>query len=246
MADNNIPVSGTSNPYVQQYYTVEANDKNTLTMTDYFKLLAAQLANQDMTNPMENSEMMNQMVQMGMMQAITAMTDSMEASMATTAQTYAASLIGQEVTVMVTEESPSGVETPTGVKYGKVEYVSFVNGDAKFKLEGDKKEYSMSYLVGVGKIPDPFVTDVEIEGDKDDEKDPVEGTEGTEGTEGAGGTTEEKPGETTEGTGNTTDVPGEDGAGAAGGTGTEANGGEAGEPTEGAQEGAAAAAGVTQ
>ncbi|MCI8418011.1 MAG: flagellar hook capping protein [Lachnospiraceae bacterium] len=247
MADNNIPVSsGTSNPYVQQYYTVEANDKNTLTMTDYFKLLAAQLANQDMTNPMENSEMMNQMVQMGMMQAITAMTDSMEASMATTAQTYAASLIGQEVTVMVTEESASGVETPTGVKYGKVEYVSFVNGDAKFKLEGDKKEYSMSYLVGVGKIPDPFVTDVEIEGDKDDEKDPVEGTEGTEGTEGAGGTTEEKPGETTEGTGNTTDVPGEAGTGAAGSTGTEANGGEAGEPTEGAQEGAAAAAGVTQ
>lgn len=247
MADNNIPVSsGTSNPYVQQYYTVEANDKNTLTMTDYFKLLAAQLANQDMTNPMENSEMMNQMVQMGMMQAITAMTDSMEASMATTAQTYAASLIGQEVTVMVTEESASGVETPTGVKYGKVEYVSFVNGDAKFKLEGDKKEYSMSYLVGVGKIPDPFVPNVEIEGDKDDEKDPVEGTEGTEGTEGAGGTTEEKPGETTEGTGNTTDVPGEAGAGAAGSTGTEANGGEAGEPTEGAQEGAAAAAGVTQ
>ncbi len=247
MADNKITVSGTTNPYIQQTYTVEANDKNTLSMTDYFKLLAAQLANQDMTNPMENSEMMNQMVQMGMMQAITAMTDSMEASTATTAQTYAASLIGQEVTVMVTEESASGVETPTGVKYGKVEYVSFVNGDAKFKLEGDKKEYSMSYLVGVGKIPDPFVTDVEINGDKEEEKDPVEGAEGTEG---AGGTTEEKPGEatgdTTEGTGNTTEVPGETGAGAAGGTETDTTGGEAGEPTEGAEEGAAAASGITQ
>ena len=63
----------------------------------YFKLLAAQLANQDMTNPMDNSEMMAQMVQMGMMQAMNAMTESMEANTATTAQTYAGSLLGQDV-----------------------------------------------------------------------------------------------------------------------------------------------------
>ena len=32
MADNKITVSGTTNPYIQQTYTVEANDKNTLSI----------------------------------------------------------------------------------------------------------------------------------------------------------------------------------------------------------------------
>ena len=191
MAD--ITVSGTTDPNNYQSYTVEVNDKNTLTMTDYFQLLAAQLQNQDVTNPMDNSEMMAQMVQMGMMQAMNAMTESMEANTATTAQTYAGSLLGQDVTVMVTE-TIGAVEVPTGVKYGKVEYVSFVNGNPMFKLEGDEKEYTMSYLVGVGKIPDPFADkedgseeDVEgsdkVEGDTDDSKEPGNTTEGTEGTE---------------------------------------------------------------
>ena len=116
MADNVTSVSGTSNAYEFQNYTVESNDKNTLSMTDFFKLLATQLQNQDTTNPMETSEMMAQLTQMGMMQAMSSMTDAMEASTATTTQTYAGSLLGQEVTVMVTEEV-GGVEIPTGVKY---------------------------------------------------------------------------------------------------------------------------------
>lgn len=180
MANIDIPsVSGTSNPYGIQSYTPESNDKNTLTITDYFKLLAAQLQNQDMSNPMDNSEMMAQMTQMAMVQSLTAMTSSIEASTATTTQTYAASLIGQEVTVMITEESTFGKEVPVGVKYGKVEYVSFVNGVPTFKIEGDDKTYTMSYMVGVGKIPDPFA---EKEEDSDSGED-AGGTEGTEGTE---------------------------------------------------------------
>ena len=190
MAD--ITISGSNDPYTIQSYTAEANDKNTLDMVDYFKLLAAQLQNQDMTNPMDNSEMMAQMIQMGMMQAMTSMTDATEAATATTTQTYAASLIGQEVTVMVTEESTTGVQVPVGVRYAKVEYVSFVNGIPKFKLEGDSKEYEMSYLVGVGKCKDPFAKPEED--DKDDDK--VEGSEGSDSGEDAGTTTgpEEVPG----------------------------------------------------
>ena len=185
MAD--ITISGSNDPYTIQSYTAEANDKNTLDMVDYFKLLAAQLQNQDMTNPMDNSEMMAQMIQMGMMQAMTSMTDATEAATATTTQTYAASLIGQEVTVMVTEESTTGVQVPVGVRYAKVEYVSFTNGNPSIKVEGDKKEYPLSYVLGIGKIPNPYENDGEDLGDKDDagEGDKTEGTEGTkpEGTE---------------------------------------------------------------
>lgn len=210
---SDITISGTNNPYIVQNYTAESNDKNTLDMVDYFKLLATQLQNQDMTNPMDNSEMMAQMIQMGMMQAMTSMTDATEAATATTTQTYAASLIGQEVTMIVTEESTTGVEVPIGVKYAKVEYVSFVNGIPKIKLEGDTKEYEMSYLVGVGKCKDPFAKPEE--GEEDEDGDKVEGpdgdnsgdgegsTGGTEGVPGAGGT------EGSEGTGDGSSTEGD-------------------------------------
>ena len=59
MADN-LSVSGTTNPYGTQSYTASSNDKNTITMTGFFQLLATQLQNQDMTNPMDNSEIMAQ------------------------------------------------------------------------------------------------------------------------------------------------------------------------------------------
>ena len=69
MADS-LGVSGTNNPYITQTYSASSNEKNTLTIESYFKLLAAQLQNQDMTNPMSNSEMMNQMTQMNQAQLL--------------------------------------------------------------------------------------------------------------------------------------------------------------------------------
>lgn len=248
MAD--ITVSGTTDAYNYQSYTVESNEKNTLSMTDYFKLLAAQLQNQDVTNPMDNSEMMQQMVQMGMMQAISSMNESMDANTATTTQTYAGSLLGQEVTVMVTEGvEGTDREIPTGVKYGKVEYVSFVNGTPKFKLEGDTKEYTMSYMVGVGRIPDPYADRGDGSGedlkDPDQVEGPEEGNGSTEGTEGSG-----SAGGSTEGTGGAEDVKdptdaAQETAGAQAASDGAGTGSAQTDVTESAVEGAAAAAGIT-
>ena len=153
---SDISISGTGNPYDTSSYTVESNDKNTLTMTDYFSLLAVQLQNQDITNPMDSSELMNQLTQMAMVQSLSSMTDAMKNSTAVNTQTYAAGLIGQEVTVAVTEENSYGQETMVGVKYGRVEYVNFTTGNPTFKLEGDPKEYQLSHLLGVGRVPDSF------------------------------------------------------------------------------------------
>lgn len=171
MANSVAEVSGTSNPYEFQSYTVEQNDKNTLSMTDFFQLLATQLRYQDTSNPMETSEMMAQLTQMGMMQAMSSMTTAIDTSSNVTAQTYAAGLIGQEITVAVTEDQ-GGTEVPTGVKYAKVEYVSFTNGTPMLKLEGDSKEYALSHVLGVGRVPDPY-KDKE-EGDSDDKVDEVD------------------------------------------------------------------------
>ena len=242
MADNIPSISGTSNPYEYQSYTVESNERNTVSMTDYFQLLAAQLQNQDVTNPMDNSEMMAQMVQMGMMQAMSSMTDAMKANTATTTQTYAGSLLGQEVTVMVTKEV-AGIEVPTDVKYGKVEYVSFVDGNPTFKLEGDSKVYFMSYLVGVGKIPNPFTDEEDGSGDDTEGSDKVEGSDGESGgtTEGTKDPTDAADG--TEGVKNPTDAAGET-------AGSSEASKETGDPSEtdenkGADEGAAAVTGAT-
>jgi len=168
MADK-ITASGTSNPYIGNSYTVEANDKNTITMNSYFKLLAAQLQNQDMTNPMDNSEMMAQMTQMAMVQSMSAMTESISTSTAVSTQTYAAGLVGQRVTVAVTETNAYGQDRGVDVKYGDVESVNFVGGTPVFRLKGDDKDYPLSYLLGMGEIPNPYdKKDGNEEGDKEE------------------------------------------------------------------------------
>ncbi|MFR1832472.1 MAG: flagellar hook capping FlgD N-terminal domain-containing protein [Lachnospiraceae bacterium] len=152
-------ISGSGNPYDKQYYSAGANDRNTLDISDYFSLLASQLANQDMTNPMDNGEMMAQMVQMAMMQSITAMTDSMNNNSVIATQTYAAGLVGQEVTIVQTEENSYGQEEPVGVKYGKVSSVNLANIPPTIKIEGDDKEYPLSYIMGMGQLEDPYKPD---------------------------------------------------------------------------------------
>ena len=178
-------VSGTDTPYKTGAYTVESNDKNTLSMTGYFQLLAAQLQNQDMSNPMDNSELMAQMTQMAMVQSLTTMTDAMKNSTAVNTQTYAASLVGQEVTMAVTKENSYGQETPVDVKYAKVEWVNFTTGDPTIKIEGDDKEYTLTHLVGMGRVPNPF------------KKPETEDPDGTEGGEDSKDPEEPKEPETT-------------------------------------------------
>ena len=163
MADN-VSVGGTTDPYTPQVYSAGSTEKNTLTVTSFIKLLAAQLANQDMTNPMSNSEMMGQMTQMAMVQSMGAMTDSITTSTAVTSQTYAAGLVGQELTVAVTKEGPNGLPVPVDVKYGKVESVNLTGGVPMLKLEGDGEEYPLSYVLGIGRIDNPYAEDEDKEG----------------------------------------------------------------------------------
>lgn len=157
MPDNAIGgVSGTTNPYGMHTYSPSANDKNTLDISDYFALLAAQMANQDYTNPMDNSEMMAQMVQMAMLQSVDTMTEATNNATIVSTQTYAAGLTGQEVTVAVTEENSYGMEDAVGVKYGKVVSVNLTVTPPTIRIEGDDKDYPLSYIVGMGQVEDPF------------------------------------------------------------------------------------------
>ena len=114
-------------------------DNAELDMTDFLTLMVTQMTNQSIDQTADTSEMLNQMVQMQMITAITNLTDA-------SIMTYAASLVGKEVTVGKFDGNGElqefvGEVTGTGTMGG--EQVVFV---------GDKYYY-MSEIMAVGRLP---------------------------------------------------------------------------------------------
>lgn len=126
-----------------------------MSVSDFYKVLAAQLKYQDADNPMNTSEMMAQMVQTQMISAITEMTTTNTIS-------YATSMMGRDVTMAeidaigrFTGETTSG--TVTGVMLGDMPIVYI----------GDKG-YFLSQIMNVGEVPEkPEDPDADA-GDKGD------------------------------------------------------------------------------
>lgn len=112
---------------------------STMDMDDFLKLLAAQLQNQDMMNPMDEGQFMNQMAQMATIQAMNTFTD-----IATTS--YAASLVGKDITVAETAPDGTikevvGAVTAAGLYGGK--QIVFV----------EDKSYYLSQIMAIGRLP---------------------------------------------------------------------------------------------
>ncbi|MDD3394446.1 MAG: hypothetical protein EOM28_10225 [Clostridia bacterium] len=125
--------------------TTKSTGDTTLDIDDFYQLMAAELQNQDMTNPMETSEFMSQLTQMSTIQAITDITNVSLIS-------YAASLVGKDVTIGKTGsdgniEELYGTVTATGMYSG--EQVVFVDG----------KSYQLSSIMAVGKLPETEKTE---------------------------------------------------------------------------------------
>ena len=118
----------------------KSNTKTTLELNDFLKLMAAQLRNQDMNSPLNESEMMAQMAQMATMQAMTTMTD-------VAATTYSASLVGKEVTLAQIDENNKVQQL-----IGKVTGAGLYNGKQVIFVGG--KSYNLSQIMAVGELPD--------------------------------------------------------------------------------------------
>lgn len=128
---NNSVASGSS----ASSGTKKTSDSNSyLSMEDFFKLMVAQLSNQDMNNTVDNTEFINQMAQFSMIQAISEMRASSNTG-------YSVNLIGKEVTV--TQNGANGVESVTGI----VDGVNLYSGTAKVIVDG--KMYSVDDVVQV-------------------------------------------------------------------------------------------------
>lgn len=114
-----------------------------LGMNDFLTLMVAMFQNQDIDNTASTSEMMNQMVQMSVVQAITSISTLINDS---TSLTYAASLVGKEVTIGQYKngklEELVGTVTGTGTLNGQ--QVIFVGNDS----------YYLSDIMAIGRLPE--------------------------------------------------------------------------------------------
>jgi len=123
------------------YGTTE--DKTTLDFEDFLMLMVTQLQNQTIDNSMDTSEMMNQMTQMSVMQALSDISKVVEQS---ASLNYAASLVGKTVTVGVREGSEvkeiEGEVTGTGTLGGQ--QVIFIGDDC----------YYLNSVMAVGHLPE--------------------------------------------------------------------------------------------
>ena len=140
-------VSSATSPYEKATYSAKSNDKNTLSIESYFKLLSAQLANQDMTSPMDNSEMMAQMTQMAMVQSLGTMTTNMKQEMALTKTSYLAGLIGKDVSAKVPEAEQKANPNAPKEKSGVIASVNLTGDEPSFRLQGDVTDYPLESLL---------------------------------------------------------------------------------------------------
>lgn len=163
-----------SETYVRK--DVQANNSS-LSMDDFFKLLAAQLQYQDMTNPMSNSEMMNQLTQMSSMSTMSTLSTKMESMSNTITEAmeslsqislsgYATNLLGKEVTVADLDEDGKMI----GHTIGVVEGVALTGSNPYIYVNG--KAYTLTQLMSMGDVP--------LKNESETDKDNSESNEGSE------------------------------------------------------------------
>lgn len=118
----------------------QSSSSTSLDMDDFLQLIVAQFTNQDPENAASTSEMMNMLVQMSSVQAITNITDA-------TTMLYTSSLVGKEVTIGEYDRTGQlneivGTVTGTGTYGGQP--IVFVDGVS----------YYLSDIMAVGRLPE--------------------------------------------------------------------------------------------
>ncbi len=183
--------SGTTTQTATKSWRDEDTPSSELSFTDMLQLMVVQFQNQTIDNTADTSDMMNQLVQMSVVQAMTSLTTQMEQVTQASTLTYSASLVGKKVTIGVFDDKGNIKEicdtvTATGTYNGQP--VLFFGKD----------RYPLSSIMAVGELPKPEIANPDKPGESegtDKPTDPEKPGEG-EGTD--------KP---TEGTDKPTDSP---------------------------------------
>ena len=161
-------------------YGLKTSDKSNtdLTFEDMLLLMVTQLQNQTIDNQADTNDMMNQLISMTVMQAITEMSTQVEDLTNANIMSYSASLVGKEVTVGVLDPKTGklvneivGTVTATGTYNGQ--QVIFI-GDQYFPL---------SSIMAVGRLPEEAVDGTSGKKPTTDEVDPDDKVDGSGETE---------------------------------------------------------------
>ena len=136
---------------------VSTKSNDSLSMTDFLMLMVAQFQNQSIDNTMDTSDMLNQLVQMTVVQAIQDITDA-------SVMTYAGSLVGKEVTIGQYDskgvlQEMVGTVTGTGVSGGQ--QVVFVNGKSYYIIIASVRQ---TVHILVARAKDPYRTTPRLPG----------------------------------------------------------------------------------
>ena len=120
-------------------------DKTKLSFTDMLGLMVAQFQNQTIDNQADPNDMMNQIIQMTVMQALTEVSTQVDQLTEANILNYSASLVGKEVTVGVWNEETESIDevfgTVTATGTYKGQQVLFI---------GDKY-YPLSSIMEIGR-----------------------------------------------------------------------------------------------
>ena len=123
----------------------EAN--NTLSFQDMLLLMVTQLQNQTIDNTADTNDMMNQIIQMTVMQAITEMSTKMEDVAEANIMSYSASLVGKTVTMAVLDDKGNVV----GEKVGEVTATGTYDGQRVIYVDGER--FPINQILAVGTLP---------------------------------------------------------------------------------------------
>lgn len=129
-----------ANNTTEAKYSTSRKGSNELNMEDFLQLMVVQLQNQTIDDAMDTSEMMNQMVQMQMISALTNMTEA-------SVMNYASSLVGKVVTIGIVDgntlEEREILVMGTGTMNGQ-----------QVIFGSDGKSYNLNQIMAVGRLPD--------------------------------------------------------------------------------------------
>ena len=107
-----------------------------LDMSDFMMLLAAQLSNQDMLNPVSDTDFIAQMAQFSALEGINTLQQY-------TLSSYAVSYVGKHVIIYAQDDLTKRYDTV----YGQVERITFMGGEPRVVVNG--KEYALHTVMEV-------------------------------------------------------------------------------------------------
>lgn len=155
--------------------SAEAN--NTLSFEDMLLLMVTQLQNQTIDNTADTNDMMNQIIQMTVMQAITDMKTQVDDLTEANIMSYSASLVGKTVTMGIVNKNGELVDEKVGVITATGTY----NGQRVVYMGSEY--YPINQILAVGELPPKRGEDGNETGEPGETEPPAE----TETPEGDGG-----------------------------------------------------------